>query len=282
LPVTSFAEITADPALQAELQAVFGNVNNIDAFVGALAEDHLPQSSAGPLLTAIVNQQFLRLRDGDRFFYTRDGLLTDPQVRTVVNMRNVSLAQVIKWNTGISNIQDEVFFDSSVMVVRARPNGVKVAVGSTPNTVAVVDLGTGQVVDSGSLSALSTIILAGSRSSADVFNVVIGAAAGGLEGGVVAYGGGTAGDRLNVYGLPGNDTFAVTGATVTNNITSAADADVVVTRSVDVRGVTVNGNSIFGTGFETLRLVTLGGTDTISDPGGFATVVSVWDPTRTD
>ena len=49
-------------------------------------------------------------------------------------------------------------------------------------------------------------------------------------------------------------------------------------RSVETRSVGVNGNLIFGTGFETLRLVTLGGNDTILDPGGLAEVVNLWDP----
>ena len=45
--VTSFAEISSDPAIQAKLEELFGNVDNIDPFVGALAEDHLPGTSVG-------------------------------------------------------------------------------------------------------------------------------------------------------------------------------------------------------------------------------------------
>jgi hypothetical protein len=51
------------------LQEVYGSVNNIDLWVGCLAEDHADGASVGPLVSAIVSDQFERLRDGDRFWY---------------------------------------------------------------------------------------------------------------------------------------------------------------------------------------------------------------------
>ena len=84
--VTSFAEISSDPAIQAKLQQLFGNVDNIDPFVGALAEDHLPGSSVGPLINAVVGNQFERLRDGDRFFYTNDAFLQSDAVRRILDL----------------------------------------------------------------------------------------------------------------------------------------------------------------------------------------------------
>jgi hypothetical protein len=107
--VTSFAEISSDPQTQAKLEQLFGTVNNIDVFVGALAEDHLPGASVGPLINAIVGNQFERLRDGDRFFYTNDAFLHSAPVRRIIDLNKVSLAQVIRWNTTITHIQDNVF-----------------------------------------------------------------------------------------------------------------------------------------------------------------------------
>ena len=40
----------------------------------------------------------------------------------------------------------------------------------------------------------------------------------------------------------------------------------------------MNGNDIFGTGFETLRLATLGGADHITDPQELALIVALWNP----
>jgi hypothetical protein len=66
--VTSFAAITSDLALQQALASLYPNINTIDPIVGALAEDHLPGASVGPLVAAGLRVQFERLRDADRFW----------------------------------------------------------------------------------------------------------------------------------------------------------------------------------------------------------------------
>ena len=50
-------------------QCRFGSVDDIDALVGGLAEDHVPNASVGPLWHKILSEQFARMRDGDRFWY---------------------------------------------------------------------------------------------------------------------------------------------------------------------------------------------------------------------
>src|SRR5204863_625191 len=67
--VTSFSQISSDPTIQTKLQQLYQNVDNIDLWVGALAEDHVPGTSTGPLIRAGLIDQFTRLRDGDSFFY---------------------------------------------------------------------------------------------------------------------------------------------------------------------------------------------------------------------
>jgi hypothetical protein len=59
--------------LAARLQAIYGNVNNVDAFVGALSEPHIAGTEFGELQRAIWTREFQRLRDGDRFFYGNQG-----------------------------------------------------------------------------------------------------------------------------------------------------------------------------------------------------------------
>lgn len=103
--VTSFSQISSDPAVQAALKQLYGNVNNIDLWVGALAEDHVRGSSTGPLIRAALIDQFERLRDGDRFWYQRT---LDPDTERFVE--NTSLADVIARNTEINNLQGNVFF----------------------------------------------------------------------------------------------------------------------------------------------------------------------------
>jgi hypothetical protein len=105
--VTSFAEITSDPAAQAGLQSLYGDVDTIDAWVGALAEDHLPGAGAGPLIVAGLLDQFSRARDGDRFWYRND---PDFSPEDIAFLEATQLSDVIRWNTGITNIQSNVFF----------------------------------------------------------------------------------------------------------------------------------------------------------------------------
>ncbi len=104
-PVTSFAQITSNVDVQQKLAAMYGNVDNIDLWVGGLAEDHVRGSSVGPLFQRIVADQFERLRDGDRFWYQRE--LTS---RELADVTRTSLADIIRRNTTTTNLQENVFF----------------------------------------------------------------------------------------------------------------------------------------------------------------------------
>src|SRR6266478_547497 len=104
--VTSFAQITSDVAVQQKLQQLYGSVDNIDAFVGALAEDHVAGADVGPLTKAVLVDQFTRLRDGDRFFYLNQHF--SPEEQKI--LQGTSLTKIIERNTGITNLQDDAFF----------------------------------------------------------------------------------------------------------------------------------------------------------------------------
>jgi len=104
--VTSFAEITSDAQLAAKLESVYGDVDNIDPWIGAICEDHLPGASLGELLTAGILDQFLRARDGDRFWYANDPELAD----MLTELAATTLADIILRNSSITDLQDNVFF----------------------------------------------------------------------------------------------------------------------------------------------------------------------------
>src|SRR5207245_2050419 len=105
--VTSFAQITSDLAVQQGLQQVYGNVNNIAAFIGTLAEDHVPGADVGPLTKAVIVNQFTRLRDGDRFFFLNPNEFSFAEQADI--LANTSLAKIIERNTAITNLQADVF-----------------------------------------------------------------------------------------------------------------------------------------------------------------------------
>jgi hypothetical protein len=103
--VSDFSEITSDADTQAKLESLYGSVDNIDAWVGGLAEDHVPGGSVGPLLRSIIGDQFTRLRDGDRFWY--QNTFRGDELKRI---DHTTLAQVIERNTDLTGLQRDVFF----------------------------------------------------------------------------------------------------------------------------------------------------------------------------
>jgi hypothetical protein len=98
--VQDFDDISSDVATQDALRTAYGSVDEIDAWVGGISEDHFPGANVGPLILFAMFDQFARTRDGDRFFYSRDPDLQQPFVRRVINLKRVTLGRVIRQNTG--------------------------------------------------------------------------------------------------------------------------------------------------------------------------------------
>ncbi|MEO8064457.1 MAG: peroxidase family protein [Pseudomonadota bacterium] len=102
---TSFAAITSNATLRRRLASVYASPDDIDLWVGGLAEDHVSGAQVGELLFGIFKEQFLALRDGDRFWYQR--ALGSRELGLVQNVR---LSDVIRRNTDIrSEIPSDVF-----------------------------------------------------------------------------------------------------------------------------------------------------------------------------
>jgi hypothetical protein len=111
-PVTSFAQITSNATVQQELQEAYGSVDNIDPFVGGMAENLAPGAAVGPTFKAIMADQFERLREGDRYFYLNEQWNSAEQA--LLKQGN-TLTKVIEANTGITNLQPDVFkFTASI------------------------------------------------------------------------------------------------------------------------------------------------------------------------
>jgi hypothetical protein len=104
--VTSFAQITSNVAVQQELKEAYGTVDQVDPFEGGMAEDHVAGSDLGPLFMTIIADQFDRLRAGDRFFYLNESWNTD---ESRILQQGNTLARIIEANTGITNLQSDVF-----------------------------------------------------------------------------------------------------------------------------------------------------------------------------
>ncbi|HEX4220940.1 MAG TPA: peroxidase family protein [Pseudonocardiaceae bacterium] len=93
--------------LAARLRAVYGSVDNVDAFVGMTSEPHPIGKELGELQEAILRDQFTRLRDGDRFHFANDSALPLIEQEFGITFQH-SLAEIIQLNTG-TQTQPNVF-----------------------------------------------------------------------------------------------------------------------------------------------------------------------------
>ncbi len=103
-PARRFRDINPDREVQQALADAYGGVDDVDLWVGGLAEAHVPRAMVG-VFHRIISRQFANLRDGDRFFY--ETALPREILGTV---RRQNLASIIRRNTDIGDeLRDDVF-----------------------------------------------------------------------------------------------------------------------------------------------------------------------------
>ena len=103
----ALCDISHDHKTCKKLQKTYDNVNNVDVFIGAVAEDKHKNSMLGKLNYKIMTEQFDRTRKGDRLWY--ENRLDQYQVDYI---NKATLAKIIKRNTGLKNIPCDVFVHS--------------------------------------------------------------------------------------------------------------------------------------------------------------------------
>ncbi|WP_046868709.1 peroxidase family protein [Microvirga massiliensis] len=117
-PYASWAEFEANlrgtPAEQAELltlfKAVYGeadiHVNDVELFVGGLAEKPYGASQMGSTFTWIFQEQLDRLQDGDRFYYFNQ-LKEAPLL--IADIQSQHFSDIVMRNTGLDHMQYDAF-----------------------------------------------------------------------------------------------------------------------------------------------------------------------------
>ncbi|MFK7978886.1 MAG: peroxidase family protein [Saprospiraceae bacterium] len=105
-PYRSFREMNDNSAVIEALQSNYSSVDDIDPWVGMLAEKHMPDALFGETVRAFLHLQFSVLRDGDRFYYENDRSLSTEEKN---NISATTMRDVVMRNTGIKLMQDNVF-----------------------------------------------------------------------------------------------------------------------------------------------------------------------------
>ncbi|XP_078665668.1 myeloperoxidase-like [Branchiostoma floridae x Branchiostoma belcheri] len=89
------------------LEDVYSHVDDIDVFVGGLAEESMRGGVVGPTFACLIGLQFQDLRKGDRFWFENRGQFTAAQLAEI---RKTSLARILCDNTdGTTHMQPDVF-----------------------------------------------------------------------------------------------------------------------------------------------------------------------------
>ena len=104
-PKATFADVTSDLELQAKLAAAYASPDDMDIWVGGLAEDHVNGGLVGEFFFTVLRDQFTRVRDGDRFWYQ-----TYLPPGLVQKLESQTLSDIVKRNTPIGRgLRPDVF-----------------------------------------------------------------------------------------------------------------------------------------------------------------------------
>jgi hypothetical protein len=101
-----FAQVNNRADVFARLMVVYQQLYKLDPWVGMLAERPYPGSVFGETLRKMMSKQFTNLRDGDRFYYENDPLLSAAEKEAIKATR---MRDIVMRNTDILLMQEEVF-----------------------------------------------------------------------------------------------------------------------------------------------------------------------------
>ena len=135
-PYTSFSQITSDATLAGELQQVYGSVDQVDLFVGGLAEDPAPGAMVGPTFQAVIADQFENLRDGDRLFFENQGF--SPALMNQI--QNTTLSDLILRDTYTTAMQSDAFVATirhASNVASSNPDAPQLVMGINDNNATI-------------------------------------------------------------------------------------------------------------------------------------------------
>ncbi|NXJ82484.1 PERM Myeloperoxidase, partial [Trogon melanurus] len=108
--VDELTEVLGNSKLAKKFMELYGTPDNIDPWIGAIAEPIVPPGRVGPLLACLIGTQFRNLRDGDRFWWEKPGVFTPQQLNA---LSEVSPSHVICANTNIKEVPLDMFTASN-------------------------------------------------------------------------------------------------------------------------------------------------------------------------
>ncbi|XP_046470600.1 uncharacterized protein [Neodiprion pinetum] len=91
------------------LRGLYATAEDVDLLVGGTFEKPTEAAAVGPTFGCLLREQFVKLRNSDRFWYENDLPPSGLTAEQLAEVRRVSLAGIICKNTGIAKIQPMAF-----------------------------------------------------------------------------------------------------------------------------------------------------------------------------
>ncbi len=116
-PYTDFDELTGgDSELAAKFASVYDSIDDVDLWIGGLAEQDVNGGVVGETISAIIIEQFSNLRDGDRFYFENDQYFQELKGILDQNIDNVSLANIIEDNSDVKIVGSAFTVNNPIVV----------------------------------------------------------------------------------------------------------------------------------------------------------------------
>ncbi|KAJ3127292.1 hypothetical protein HK098_006566 [Nowakowskiella sp. JEL0407] len=96
--IEKWSDLTNDTYITSRLQKLYGDINNLECFVGVLSENH-PHTFLSEMSRRSIKDQLLRLRSADRWYYESPGVLEPSELKEINDM---DLGELVTRNTNIS------------------------------------------------------------------------------------------------------------------------------------------------------------------------------------
>ena len=99
--IENWSDISNDLETIEKMKLAYPDVEQADPIMGLYSENHIESSSLGETMHALIEDQFIRLRDGDIFYFEND-LELIPHIQTI---KESTLSSIILRNTNINKMQ---------------------------------------------------------------------------------------------------------------------------------------------------------------------------------
>ena len=114
-------EIPAD--IREKLRNIYSHVDDIDVYVGGLAETHVEGGLVGPLFAHMMAAQFRDLKRGDRFYFENGACETIFTPAQLDELKKVTLASLLCTCTDSTTVQRKPFHPPGTEIFKALRDG---------------------------------------------------------------------------------------------------------------------------------------------------------------